>query len=114
MDEIDWYVYGAIGLLTLCTLLTRTTYLLFGHHAPLGEGVRRALRYAPAAALTAILVPTLLPWSTQEGGTVIDEKVLAALFAIWLFKRTNNNLVMILGGMVMFWLLRLLFSVVSG
>ncbi len=61
----EWYVLGAIALLVVCTFLTRASYHLFGHRIPLGEGVRRALRYAPAAALTAIIVPALLPWSTQ-------------------------------------------------
>jgi len=109
MTQEDWYVYAAIGLLTVCTLLTRASYHLFGQHVPLGEGVRRALRYAPAAALTAILVPSLLPWSPGSGGAVVDEKVLAAVFGIWLFQRTRNNLVMILGGMVAFWLIRFVF-----
>ncbi|UOD51342.1 AzlD domain-containing protein [Orrella daihaiensis] len=104
-----WYLYGAIGLLTICTLLTRASYHLFGHRVPLSEGVRRALRYAPAAALTAIIVPILLPWSAPDSmATVIDQRLFAALVAIWLFQKTRNVLVMIVGGMVAFWLLRAL------
>lgn len=106
MDQSDWYVYGAIGLLTLCTLLTRASYHLFGHRVPLSEGVRSALRYAPAAALTAIIIPILLPWNPGSMSTVIDERLFAALVAIWLFRKTRNNLVMIVGGMVVFWVLR--------
>src|SRR5690606_22400690 len=55
--EPDSYVLGAIALLTLCSLLTRAGYFLFGDHLPLTDPVRRALRYAPVAALTAIIVP---------------------------------------------------------
>lgn len=113
MTEYDLYVYAAIGLLTVCTLLTRTTFHLFGHRVPLSEEVRRALRYAPAAALTAIIVPELLPWSPGAGGAVIDERLVAALVAIWLFQKTRNSLLMIAGGMVVFWLVRLLFRLVS-
>ena len=105
--NLDWYLYGAILLLALCTLLARASYHLFGHRVPLGEGVRRALRYAPAAALTAIIVPILLPWSEPERMTmVVDQRLFAALVAIWLFQKTRNVLVMIGGGMVAFWVLR--------
>jgi branched-subunit amino acid transport protein len=110
MQADDWYMFGAIALLGLCTLLTRTTFHLFGHRIPLGDGVRRALRYAPAAALTAIIVPALLPWSAQGFNAVIDEKIVAALVAIWLYQRTRNNLVMIVGGMTVFWIIRAVFG----
>lgn len=108
MTDTDWYVYGAIALLTICTLLTRTTFMLFGHKVPLSEEVRKGLRYAPAAALTAIIVPELLPWNPDAGGAVIDERLLAAVAAIWLFHKTRNSLIMIAGGMVVFWVLRAL------
>ena len=105
--SLDWYLYGAILLLGLCTLLARASYHLFGHRVPLGDGVRRALRYAPAAALTAIIVPILLPWSEPASMTlVVDQRLFAALVAIWLFQKTRNVLVMIAGGMVAFWVLR--------
>lgn len=104
-----WYLYGAIGLLALCTFITRASYHLFGHRVQLSEGVRRALRYAPAAALTAIIVPILLPWSAPDSmATVIDQRLFAALVAIWLFQKTRNVLIMILGGMVAFWVFRAL------
>ena len=106
----EWYVLGAIALLVVCTFLTRASYHLFGHRIPLGEGVRRALRYAPAAALTTIIVPALLPWSTQGFTATIDEKIVAALVAIWIFKRTRNNLAMIVGGMAVFWVMRAIFG----
>jgi branched-subunit amino acid transport protein len=103
----DGYLYAAIALLTLCTLLTRASYHLFGHRVPLSEGVRRALRFAPAAALTAIIVPVLLPWASPDSmATVIDQRLFAAVVAIWLFQKTRNVLVMIVGGMVAFWVLR--------
>jgi len=105
--SLDWYLYGAILLLGLCTLLARASYHLFGHRVPLGDGVRRALRYAPAAALTAIIVPILLPWSEPASMTlVVDQRLFAALVAIWLFQKTRNVMVMIAGGMVAFWVLR--------
>ena len=64
--QYDWYILGAIACLTVVSFLTRSGYFLFGDHLPLPDGVRRALRYAPVAALTAIILPEFLPWSAQE------------------------------------------------
>ncbi|HZH57748.1 AzlD domain-containing protein [Yanghanlia caeni] len=99
------YVLGAIALLTICSLVTRAGYLLLGDYLPLSDGVRRALRYAPAAALVGIIVPEVLPW--QPGtAPVFDAKAVAALVGVLLYLRTRNGLVVIGGGMLAYWLLR--------
>ncbi|HLU80194.1 MAG TPA: AzlD domain-containing protein [Burkholderiaceae bacterium] len=105
MSETNWYVLGAIGVLTVCSLLTRAGYMVFGDYLPLPEGLRRALRYAPAAALTGIIVPEVLPW---QFGTLptLDVKAVAALVAVALYWKTRNGLLVIVGGMVAYWLLR--------
>lgn len=105
MTDSDWYVLGAILVLAACSLLTRTGYMVFGDYLPLPEGVRRALRYAPAAALTGIIVPEVLPWQL---GTMpsLDVKAVAAVVGILIYLRTRNGLWVIVGGMVAFWLLR--------
>jgi branched-subunit amino acid transport protein len=41
--------------------------MLLGDYIPLHATVRRALRYSPASALTAILVTELLPWKPELG-----------------------------------------------
>ncbi|HLR78184.1 MAG TPA: AzlD domain-containing protein [Burkholderiaceae bacterium] len=108
--DIDWYVFGAILLLTLCSILTRSSYLLFGHRFPLSDGLRRAFRYAPVAALAGIVVPELVPW--QPGVALsLDARPLAAIAAIILFLRTGSTLAVIIGGMVAFWVFRFLLSV---
>lgn len=107
---IDWYIVGAIVLLTLCSILTRCSYLLFGDRFPLSDGMRRAFRYAPVAALAGIVVPELLPW--QPGvALVFDARPLAALAAIILYWRTGSTLAVIIGGMVAFWGFRYLLAV---
>ncbi len=105
MMHDTWYVLGAIALLTLCSLITRAGYLLLGDYLPLSDGIRRALRYAPAAALVGIIVPEILPW---QPGTdpVLDAKAAAAVVAVLLYLRTRNGLVVIAGGMVAYWLIR--------
>ncbi len=101
----NWYLYAAIGLLALCSVICRAGYLVFGHLMPLSDRVRSALRFAPLAALTAIIVPEVLPWHAQYG-PILDFKLAAAIVAIWVFRRTRNALLLIVSGMLTLWLLR--------
>jgi len=105
MTDTEIYVYSAILLLTLCSVLTRAGYMVFGDYLPLPDGVRRALRYAPAAALTAILVPDLLPWR-EDLGPVFDYKLVAGIAGIIVFLRTRSAVLVIVAGMVALWTLR--------
>jgi len=104
----DLYAYAAIALLTLCSVITRTAFLLFGDHMPLSERMRRALRYAPVAALAAVIVPNLLPWS-HETGPVLDARLFAALIATLAYVRTHSVMMVIASGMLAFWILNWLF-----
>ncbi|HRL21218.1 AzlD domain-containing protein [Alcaligenes sp. SDU_A2] len=103
--QYDWYVLGAIALLVLCSLLTRTGYFMFGDLLPLTERMRRALRYAPVAALAAIIVPELLPWAPGDSPQ-LTIKALASLIAVLVFIRTRNAVWVIVAGMLAFWLIR--------
>ncbi len=103
------YIYTAIVLLGLCTAICRAGYFLFGHHIPLPEGLRSALRYAPLAALTAIVIPELLPWHPVNGPQV-DLRLLAASIAIVVFLWTRNGFLLIVSGMCTLWLSRWLFG----
>ena len=102
----DLYVLGAIGVLVLCSIIMRGGYPLVGNHLPLPERVRRPLRYAPAAALVAIVVPELLPWDPVQGPGV-DLKLFAALAGMLIYWRTRNGLWLIMGGMMAYWALLL-------
>ena len=104
----DWYVFGAIVLLTVCSFLTRSGYFLFGDYLPLTDKVRRALRYAPTAALIAIVIPELLPW-TPGAPPEVGVKVFAAVIAVLVFLRTRSTVMVIVAGMLAFWLLNALF-----
>ncbi|MGE4368510.1 MAG: AzlD domain-containing protein [Burkholderiaceae bacterium] len=105
LDSTDIYVLSAIGLLTLCSIIARTTYFLFGDHIPLSENVRQSLRYAPVAALVGIIVPEVLPYS-QGAGALLGVKFFAVIVAFIVFLRTRNALLVIVSGMVVFWLLK--------
>jgi len=112
-DLLDTYLLGATILLALCSWVTRTFYFIFGDYVPLRESTRRALRYAPGAALAAIIIPSLFPLSGDGTMTVSVDQLLAASVAILVFVRTRNTLLVIGAGMVVFWSVRLLFSLLS-
>lgn len=99
------YVGWAVALLFLCSVICRAGYMLLGDYFPLSEGVRRALRYAPAAALTAILVPDMLPWAVGQGPR-FDYRLIAGIVAILVFLRTRSTVMVIVSGMVALWMLR--------
>lgn len=109
MANDTWYVLGAIGLLFLCTLITRASYLLLGDLLPLPEGLRRAFRYAPVAALVAIIVPDVLPWAAGAAPQ-IDARLPALVVAAWVMWRTRSALLTIGVGMVVLLGLRWLFG----
>ena len=99
------YVYSAILLLTLCVVVCRAGYIVLGHYFPLPPKLRSALRYAPVAALSAIIVPELLPWHAQNGPQ-FDLRFIAAMLAVGVFFLTRNGLLVITSGMVALWSLR--------
>ena len=101
-------VWITIGLLTVATILTRGSFFLFGHAVKLPPRVQHALRYAPAAAMAAIVAPDLL---MTQGGTVFDwanPKLWAGLGATIFFLSTRHLLGTIVTGMALLTILRLM------
>ncbi|UCV02082.1 AzlD domain-containing protein [Dechloromonas denitrificans] len=76
-DASLWLIFILIGL---ATTLPRAIFIVLGNRVALPSVVQRALRYAPAAALAAIVVPDVL----VVGGTleVFNPKLAAAAAAI--------------------------------
>ncbi|MCC7228269.1 MAG: AzlD domain-containing protein [Burkholderiaceae bacterium] len=101
----DLYVYAGILLLSLCSLITRAGYFLLGHHIPFPDRVRQALRFAPLAALTAIIVPEILPWNYPQTPE-FDPKLIAAAVAIVVFQYRRNAVLLIASGMLTLWALQ--------
>ena len=105
MSETE--VWITIGFLTIATILTRSSFFLLGNAVKIPHRVQHALRYAPAAALAAIVAPDLV----LVGGTVTDNllnpKLLAALGAVLIFLLSRHLLATIVGGMALFTVLRL-------
>ena len=102
-------IWITIALLTLATLIARSSLFLLGHAVKLPPKLLHALRYAPAAALAAIIAPDLL----VQGGTLnlslMNPKLLAAIIATLFFLRTRHLFGTIVVGMLMFSVLRVAF-----
>ena len=98
-----WVIIVIIGLVTLAIRLS--FILLFGviDVPPL---LRRALRFVPAAILSAIILPDLLLIDDTLSLSLGNERLLAGGIAILLAWRTKNVLLTIAVGMAAFWLLR--------
>lgn len=104
----DWaYLLIAFAGLTLTTVGTRSSFFMLPATLQLPPAVERALRYAPACALTAIIVPDIL---TREGDVFVswhNNGLWAALIAAAVFLKTRNMMIMMAVGMVAFTVLRL-------
>jgi branched-subunit amino acid transport protein len=100
-------VWLAIGLLIVATVFTRCVVFLFADRIRLPPLAQHALRYAPAAAMAAIVIPDLLlaPDGVPDIGWR-NPKLLAGLGALLFFLLTRHMLGTIALGMVLFTVLR--------
>jgi branched-subunit amino acid transport protein len=80
-----WVTFALIGSTTIAT---RGSFVLSGEGARLPAALQRALRYAPAAALAALIVPDML----LDGGEFdpINPKLLAGMVAFVIAARSRN------------------------
>ena len=86
--------------MTLATFGQRASFLLLPPHIQLPALLRRALRYVPAAVLTAIWAPELL---LQKGALSLapgNERLLAGVVAIAIAWRYRTTFGTIIAGLV--------------
>lgn len=102
LTQYDWYILGVVGCLTLVSFISRSSYFLFGDHLPLPESVRSALRYAPVAALIAIIVPEIFPWSAHDAPSLDLNKLIAAAVAILVYLRTQSTVLLMIAGIAIY------------
>jgi branched-subunit amino acid transport protein len=101
-----WFVIVAVGLVTFAFRASFVT--LFGYVDQVPPRLSRALRYVPAAVLSALVVPDLLVVGPTVGATLTDERLLAGLVAAAVAWRTEDVLWTIVAGMVALWAVRFL------
>ena len=103
----EWLMYLAVLGLVVLTAVTRAFFFLSDRPLVLPDGVVRGLKYAPLAALAAIIVPDL--WFVQ-GHAPVDWQdarwVAAPVAAAWAWWR-KDMLSTILVGMAIYLALKL-------
>jgi branched-subunit amino acid transport protein len=101
-------VWITIALLTVATILTRGSFFLLGGVVKLPPKVQHALRYAPAAALAAIVAPDLLIANGSLLLSWTNPKLMAGIGAGIFFLTTRHLLWTIVLGMALFSVLRVI------
>jgi branched-subunit amino acid transport protein len=100
-------IWAAIIGLTLTALVTRLSFLVLGERARLPPRLESVLRYAPACALAAIVVPDLLTVGGQLQLDWHNQRLVAGLCAAAVVLATRSILWTIVVGMGLFTALRL-------
>ena len=101
-------IWLTIGLLALATVLTRSSFFMLAS-TRMPARLQQALRYAPAAALAAIVLPDLV-LNGGAGATAIDwtnPRLLAGAGATLFFLATRHLLGTIVVGMALFTVIRI-------
>jgi branched-subunit amino acid transport protein len=103
----DAWTWLAILAVSSTTLLTRCSFLVLGERARLPPVVERALRYAPAAALAALIGPDLLAHRGEVDVGLDNWRLYAGLVAVAAFAVTRSMIWTIVVGMAAYTALRL-------
>ena len=103
-----WFAWTLIAGMALVAFFTRSIFILPGSHLRLPATAERVLRYAPAAAIMAIIVPDLTFLHDAVLISIDNPKLIAGLVAFGLALATRSILLTIVGGMLVLTLVRLL------
>jgi branched-subunit amino acid transport protein len=102
-----WIVILAVGALNY---LSRLSFIAIFARTAMPPLLARALRYVPAAMLTALILPMVLPAAPLSWSALATPKVVAALLAgavAWFTHSTPKTLV---AGMAALWLAQALYA----
>lgn len=103
-----WLVILAAGLGTYAIRLSFIA--LFGRLEDVPEGVERALRFVPAAVLSALVAPALVYADGAVSLPPENLRLLAGALAALVAWRTEDILSTLVAGMAAIWLLSFLFG----
>lgn len=98
-----WALIIVIGL---GTFLQRASFIGFLGHWELPEPMRRALRFVPAAVLTAIVTPEVFSPAGSLDVTFGNPRWLAAVLAAFVAWKTRNIGLTMLAGLAALWVLQ--------
>ncbi|WP_437485553.1 AzlD domain-containing protein [Sorangium sp. So ce1014] len=102
-----WQTFAAILGLALITAFTRAFFLYPERDLPMPGWLRRGLRYAPLAALAAVIVPEVVMTQGQLIATFQDARLPASVAASVYYISRRDILGTIVTGMAVFLPLRI-------
>ena len=102
-----WEGFIAVIGLTVITVVTRGFFFLSEREVPIPNWLRQGLRYAPLAALAAVVVPEIVMHQGRLIATVLGARIYAALAAAAWFWWRRDILGTIVVGMLVLLPLRL-------
>ena len=102
-----WMTIAAIAGLTAVSVVTRGFFMIPDREVPIPAWLREALRYAPLAALVAVLLPELAMTGDHLIATWRDARIYATATGILVFCTTRSLLGAILAGTATLLALRL-------
>ncbi|MRS98600.1 AzlD domain-containing protein [Ralstonia pickettii] len=100
-------IWLVIAGMTVVTIVTRSLFLIVGDRMTLPTRVQHALRFAPAAALVAIVLPDLLWNQGHFDASWTNPRLMAGIAATAFYVATRRMLGMIFVGMGVFTVLRI-------
>ena len=96
-----WIVIACIGL-ALITLITRAFFMIPKEEVPLPSWLKRGLKYAPLAALAAVIAPEIVMSNGELIHTLADARLPALAAAVLYFFYKRSILGTIALGMVIY------------
>jgi branched-subunit amino acid transport protein len=100
-------IWLTIGGLTLLTFITRNAFLMLGQRVTLPARLQHALRYAPACALVALIVPEVVLHSGTLALNASNPKLVAAAVTVAVIIGTRRAFAGIVLGMLAYTLIRM-------
>lgn len=99
--DASWTPWLIFFFLALATLLPRASFIVLGSRVALSSRVQRALRYAPAAALAAVVAPDLLV--ANDAVSLLSPKLGAGILVLVVASRWRNPFLPFIVGMACLW-----------
>jgi branched-subunit amino acid transport protein len=101
------YIWLGIAGLMGVTFLARSGLILLKRDIQLPMRVQRALRFAPMAAIVAIIMPSVLLHQGQFSVAITNPKILAVIAAMIAWKISKQMGVCLLAGLAVYVAMRL-------
>lgn len=101
MDH-EFYIWAGIAGLMVMTIIARCALILWPKPIAIGPRLARALRFAPMAAIAAIIVPGVLYGPNGNVVSFLDPKVFAVMGALVAWFSTRQMVWCILGGLAVY------------